>query len=89
MTNEKNVQTIQQAYVDFGNKNVEALLNIMTDDVVWNNGTNPEIAYDKTRHGKKETMEFFMETSSLMSYTEFAPQAFYADNDAVVVSRCS
>jgi ketosteroid isomerase-like protein len=85
MTNEKNVQAIQQAYVDFGNKNVEGLLNNMTDDVVWNNGNNPEIPYDKIRNGKKETMEFFMETASMMSYTEFAPKEFFADNDAVIV----
>ena len=33
MTNEKNIQTVQQVYADFGNQNVEGVVNSLTDDI--------------------------------------------------------
>jgi len=85
MTNEKYIQAVQQVYGDFGNQNVEGVLNAMTDDIVWNDGNKPEIPYSKIRNGKNETLNFFIELGSTLAFTEFAPQEFYADNDAVIV----
>jgi ketosteroid isomerase-like protein len=85
MANEKNIQTVQQVYADFGKQNVEGVLNAFTDDVIWNDGNKPEIPYSKIRNGKEETLSFFMELGSTLAFTEFTPQEFYADNDAVLV----
>ena len=85
MTNKKNIQTVQQVYADFGNQNVEGVLNAFTDDVIWNDGNKLEIPYSKIRNGKNETMSFFKELGSTLDFTEFTPQEFYADNDAVIV----
>lgn len=85
MTKDKNIQTVQQVYADFGNQNVEDVLSAMTDEVIWNDGNKPEIPYSKIRNGKEETLHFFMELSKALAFTEFAPQEFYADNDAVIV----
>lgn len=85
MANEKNIQTVQQVYADFGNQNVEGVLNALTDDVIWNDGNNPEIPYSKIRNGKNETLNFFVELGNTLAFTEFAPQEFYADKDAVIV----
>lgn len=85
MANEKNTQMVQQIYADFGKQNVEGVLNSLTDDISWNDAGYPGIPYSKKRNGKKEVMSFFMELGSTVSFTEFAPQEFYADNDAVIV----
>jgi len=85
MTNEKNIKAVQQVYGDLGSQNVEGILNAMTDDICWNDGNKAELSYSKIRNGKNETMSFFMEIGSTHAFTEFAPQEFYADNDAVIV----
>jgi ketosteroid isomerase-like protein len=86
MANEKNIQIVQQMYADFGKQNVEGILNSLTDDISWIDAAgSPRIPYAKKRNGKKEVMSFFMELGSTLSFTEFAPQEFYADNDAVIV----
>jgi len=57
----------------------------MTDDISWNYGGYPDLPYAKKRIDKNEVMSFFMELGSTIAFTEFAPQEFYADNDAVIV----
>src|SRR5882672_11007889 len=81
----KSIQIVQQVYADFGNQNVEGVLNSLTDDISWNDPGSPGIPYGKKRNGKKEVMSFFIEMGSTVTFTEFAPQEFYADNDAVIV----
>lgn len=85
MTNETNIQTVQQVYAVFGKQNVEGILNSFTDDVSWNDGGYPDLPYAKIRNGKNEMMSFFIELGSTIAFTEFAPQEFYSDNDTVIV----
>ena len=85
MEKEKNVQTVQQIYADFGTGNVEGILNSLTDDISWNDPGYPGIPYAKKRNGKNEVMNFFIEMGSTVSFTQFAPQEFYADADSVIV----
>ena len=85
MEKEKQIQTVQQVYADFGKQNVEGVLNSLTDDISWVDPGSPGIPYAKKRDGKKEVMSFFMEMGGTVSFSEFAPHEFYADNDAVIV----
>lgn len=80
-----NTQTVQQIYADFGTGNIPGVLNSLTDDISWSDPGYPAIPYAKTRNGKNEVISFFTEMGSTVSFTEFAPQEFYADNNAVVV----
>jgi len=73
MEKEKNIQTVQQVYADFGKQNVEGVLNSLTDDVSWNDENHPDIPYTKKRNGKNEVKSFFMELGSTVEFTEFAP----------------
>jgi ketosteroid isomerase-like protein len=84
-TANSNVQTIQQIYADFGKQNIEGVLNSLTDDISWSDPGFPEVPYAKQRHGKNETMSFFVEMGGTVSFTEFNPQEFYADKNAVIV----
>ena len=85
MEKEKQIQTVQQVYADFGKQNVEGVLNSLTDDISWVDPGSPGIPYAKKRDGKKEVMSFFMEMGGTVSFSEFAPHEFYADNDTVIV----
>ncbi len=85
MEKEKSIKTVQQVYMDFGNQNVEGVLNSLTDDISWNDPGSPDIPYAKNRNGKKEVMSFFMEMGSTVSFSQFMPKEFYYDNEAVIV----
>ncbi len=85
MEKEKSIKTVQQVYMDFGNQNVEGVLNSLTDDISWNDPGSPGIPYAKMRNGKKEVMSFFMEMGSTVSFSVFTPQEFYYDNNTVIV----
>lgn len=85
MEKEKNIKTVQQIYADFGKGNVEGVLSSLTDDVSWSDPGYPDIPYAAKRNGKNEVLNFFKEMGSTVSFTQFFPQEFFADNDAVIV----
>jgi ketosteroid isomerase-like protein len=85
MENEKNIQVVQQVYADFGKANVEGVSGALTDDIKWSDPGYPDIPYAAQRNGKSEVMNFFMEMGKAVSYTQFIPQEFFADKDAVIV----
>jgi ketosteroid isomerase-like protein len=85
MENEKNIQTIQQLYADFGSGNLEGILNALTDDISWTDPGYPDIPYAGKRNGKKEVQDYFEKLLNTITFTEFDPQEFYADKDAVIV----
>ena len=84
MENEKNIQIIQQIYADFGNGNLDGILNALTDNVSWTDPGYPDIPYAGKRNGKKEVREYFEKLLSTITFTGFEPQEFYADKEAVI-----
>jgi ketosteroid isomerase-like protein len=85
MENEKNIQFVQQVYADFGNGNIDGVINALSDDISWTDPGYPEIPYAGKRKGKNEVLGFFQGMMSAISFTSFIPQEFYFDNDAVIV----
>jgi uncharacterized protein len=85
MDKAKNIETVQQLYTNVGAKNLEGVLNSLTDDIRWAPPFVPEIPHTKLRKGKSEVTGFVIEMAAEVTYTQFMPQEFYADNDAVIV----
>jgi len=85
MEKEKYIQIIQQVYLDFGNQNIQGVLNALTDDIAWNDPGYPEVPYAKTRTGKNDVMNFFVEMAGTITFTNFIPQEFYYDQETVLV----
>jgi ketosteroid isomerase-like protein len=81
----KNIETVKQLYASVGAKNLEGVLNALTDDIRWQPPFVAEIPHTKLRIGKAEVTNFVIEMAAEVTYTQFMPQEYYADNDAVVV----
>ena len=80
-----NIQLIQQAYADFGSGNINGILDVCTDDVVWTGPENPNVPIAGTFNGKEGVMKFFTVLSENVHYTAFEPREFFSDKDAVIV----
>lgn len=82
---ENKIQTVQQVYGEFGKGNVPGVLNLLHDDVSWSDPGYPEIPYAAKRNGKDEVMNFFIEMSSTITFSQFEPRLFLNDGNFVVV----
>ena len=54
-----NVQIIQQAFADFGSGNIQGILDICTDDIVWAGAENPGVPITGTFKGNDGVRKFF------------------------------
>ncbi|HEU0004489.1 MAG TPA: nuclear transport factor 2 family protein, partial [Terriglobia bacterium] len=60
MTEEENVRTIQEAYASFQRGDVQAVLNVLTDDVEWvTPGPTGILPLAGHRRGRDEVAQFF------------------------------
>ena len=82
---ESKIQIVQQVYGEFGKGNVPGVLNLLHDDVSWSDPGYPEIPYAAKRNGKDEVMNFFIEMSSTVTFSQFEPRLFLNDGNFVVV----
>lgn len=82
---ENNIQIIQQGYAEFANGNIEALLNLLHEDISWNDPCYPVIPHSGNRKGKDEVMNFFSEMSKNITFTQFEPRQFLSDGNFVTV----
>ena len=81
----KAIEMVQQCYAEFGKGNVEGVLNLLHEDVLWIDPGYPEIPYAGKCSGKNEVMNFFIGMSRTVSFTRFEPQEFYNDGEMVTV----
>ena len=75
------VQLVQQAYADFGSGNIQGILDICTDDVVWTGYENPGVPFAGTFKGKDGVSEFFQLLAENVDYSAFEPKEFFSDNN--------
>ena len=80
-----NVQIIQQAFDDFGTGNIQGILDVCTNDVVWSSAENPDVPIAGTFKGTEGVRNFFSEVAGNVDYSNFEPKEFFSDKDAVVV----
>jgi ketosteroid isomerase-like protein len=82
---ETNIQTIQKGYAEFGSGNIEAVVDLMHDDITWTDPGYPAIPHSGIRKGKNEAGKFFGEMAGNISFTRFEPQQFLQDGNYVTV----
>jgi len=80
-----NVQIIQQSFADFGLGNIQGILDVCTDDVVWTGAENPSVPIAGTFKGKDGVMKFFSTLVENVDYSSFEPKEFFSDKEAVIV----
>jgi uncharacterized protein len=85
MSEQQNTQLVQQAYAAFKRGDINGVLNIMADDVVWFLPGPPDIIpVTGQRRGKNQVAQFFAKLSETQEPEEFEPKQFIAQGDTVV-----
>jgi len=80
-----NTQIAQALYGYFGEGNVPAILNLLTDDIKWIvPGPKDILPYTGVFSGKQQVGEFFRLISENKEFPRFEPREFIPEGDKVV-----
>ena len=86
MAAEQNVETIKAMYEAFGRGDVDAILELVTDDVDWSTDAAIESApWYGPRHGKDGVRGFFEAIGRTGPVTEFRPVSYASNDDGDVM----
>lgn len=78
--------TVAEIYEAFGRGDVDAILERLADDVVWEPGVRDTgLEYLRERHGKHEVAGFFPALAAAVDLTHFEPLALCEAGDYVMV----
>jgi hypothetical protein len=84
MSDQQNVQTVQDAYAAFGRGDIQAILNRLTDDVEWFLPGEGEIPQAGLYRGKEGVSRFFQVLAQDTEFSRFEPGTYIAQGDHVV-----
>jgi hypothetical protein len=80
-----NTEIAQALYNYFGEGNVPAILDLLTDDIKWTcPGPTDILPYARVYHGKQEVEHFFRLISENKDFPKFEPREYIAEGDKVV-----
>jgi ketosteroid isomerase-like protein len=85
MSEQSNLQTVQNAYADFGKGDIASLLGRLSADVVWKLPVVAGAPIGGERHGREGVTEFFRLISEFQEAKLFEPREFVAGGEKVVV----
>lgn len=77
---------VQQIYTWFGEGNIPAILDMLTENVLWKHaGDHNVIPFAGTFHGKAGALDFFQKLGGSYQITEFEPHNF-SENGLIVTN---
>jgi len=79
-----NKELVQSAFDNFSKGNIAGILDMVSDDIVWNMNGPDVIPFAGQRKGKAEVMDFFAQIAASSEMEKFEPQTFVAEGDKVV-----
>ena len=86
MSEQDNLQIVKEAYAAFKRGDIPAILNTLSDDVVWFlPGQTSLVPVAGERRGREEVGQFFAALDENQEVKEFEPQEFIAQGEKVVV----
>ncbi len=85
MNVQENTRIVQQAYENFKNGDLPALLGLYSDDIDWRLPKVENMPWFGSRKGREETAEFFQSLAEAQDVLTFNPQEFIVQGDKVVV----
>ena len=71
---EQNNAIVQQAYTNFKMGDIEALLNLMSDDITWTLPEMEGVPFAGKRSGRASVAEFFATVNSSQEPLQFEPR---------------
>ena len=84
MSEQENIAVVRQAYTNFKSGNINALIDQMTDDVVWQLPEIKNVPLAGKRTGRDGVADFFATLARDQDVLEFEPGEIIAQNDKVV-----
>ena len=84
MSADAHVQSIQSLYAAFGRGDIPAILELLSDEVLWIHTGAPELPYGRTYHGKKGVAQFFQDLAGVLEFPVFEAHTFLSDGTRVV-----
>ena len=85
MSEQTNVQIVQDAYTAFGRGDIRDVLSRLDENVEWIIPGPSESPVTGIRHGRAEVGEFFRALEREQDQEAFTPQRFIADDEVVAV----
>jgi ketosteroid isomerase-like protein len=85
MSEQENTTIVRQAYENFKNGDVAALLDLYSDDIEWRLPKVENLPWFGSRNGREETAEFFQRLAEAQDSVTFNPRTFVAQGNNVVV----
>ena len=87
MSEQDNIQTVQQAYAAFGSKDIPRLLGLLDDNIDWQPiiGASAAVPTSGRRQGRAAVAGFFQQLSESIEFDAFEPKEFFGNGDKVVV----
>lgn len=80
----QNKSIVEQAYQNFKTGNIEALLNLMSDDVSWTLPEMEGVPFAGARTGRASVGEFFQSVGASQDVIHFEPRDLIAEADIVI-----
>jgi len=84
MSERNNTAIAQQAYDNFKKGDIQALLNLMSDDIIWELPEIEDVPIAGSRSGRDAVGEFFAMVARDQDVIVFEPREFVAEGDKVV-----
>ena len=81
---EQNKSIVNQAYSNFKSGDINSLLGLMADDVVWTLPQMDGVPFAGARTGREAVGEFFATIDSSQETLRFDPRQLIAEGDTVV-----
>jgi ketosteroid isomerase-like protein len=85
MSEQQNLDLVRRGYEAFGRGDIDALLELLTEDIEWTSPGPPELPTAGTRRGRQQVAEFFQAVDQVFEIQRFEPKSFIAQGDVVVV----
>jgi ketosteroid isomerase-like protein len=83
MSENDNVQKLQQLYAAFGRGDVNTILSNVTDDVSWGTDTSVDVPWYRIREGRDGVGDFFATLAREVDFPQFTPSNFAGIGDVV------
>lgn len=79
-----NIEIIAQLYADFGQGNIPAILEQLSDGITWELPASANVPFAGIFEGKAGVVEFFQQVGASNDFHEFNIEKLLADADTVV-----
>jgi uncharacterized protein len=85
MEEETPIALVKRAWTYVDGHDFNALLDLLAPDVTWEIPNMPAVPFAGTWRGREGVLKFFQTVAAAQEMVEFAPEAFIAEGQTVVV----